>query len=164
MYTNTMSSRKRTSRKKIPESLRINAIANENGITEWKRHGKIKHQANELHELTNRIRKNTSRAIEKYMKLNINTIGELILATDDTCKGRGFTSLHILMRNLGTLTKEIETKEQITRDNYITWHLKCLDKYLTTIKKIHPNLIEQIIKIKNHDGRTPLFILFQQLL
>eukprot|EP00943_MAST-04B_sp_MAST-4B-sp1_P007422 g7422.t1 len=152
----------RPKRKNIPTQLRINAVADECGITKWKTNGKMKHQANELHELTNRIRKNTSRAIEKFIKINANIIETLAVATDDTSKGRGFTSLHILMRNLGTLTKEIETKENITEKNYISWHLKCLETYLVALQSVNPNLMTKIIKIKNHDGRTPLYILFQQ--
>ena len=54
----------------VPESLRVDAVASEAGIIEWKRHGKVKHERNELHELASRIRKNTGRAIEKFIKLN----------------------------------------------------------------------------------------------
>ncbi len=152
----------RPKRKNMPTQLRINAVADECGMTKWKINGKVKHQANELHELTNRVRKNTSRAIEKFMKINANIIETIVVATDDTSKGRGFTSLHILMRNLGTLTKEIEIKESVTEENYISWHLKCLETYLFALQRVNPNLITKIIKIKNHDGRTPLYILFQQ--
>ena len=140
----------------VPESLRVDAVASEAGIIEWKRHGKVKHERNELHELASRIRKNTGRAIEKFIKLNPPA---MVLATDDTSKGRGFSSLHILMRSLGVWSEEMEVVENVRKANYVKWHLEAMEKYLTTINK---STCDQLMSTKNHDGRTPLFILLQQ--
>ena len=140
----------------VPTSLQVNAVASEAGILEWRQQGKLKHERNELHELASRIRKNTGRAIEKFIKLKPLA---MVLATDDTSKGRGFSSLHILMRSLGLWSEGLETVEKVNKTNYVKWHLEAMEKYLITIDK---SAREQLMNTKNHDGRTPLFILLQQ--
>ena len=73
----------------LPESLRIDAVASEAGILEWKIRGKLKHERNEF-ELASRIRKNTGQVY------NVKSASDGI-SYDDTSKGRGFSSLHILI-------------------------------------------------------------------
>ena len=83
----------------------------------------------------------------------------MVLATDDTTKGRGFSGLHILMRSLGVWSEEMKVVENVKKANYVKWHLEAMEKYINTINK---SAREQLMSTKNHDGRTPLFILLQQ--
>ena len=134
-------------KEKMPKNLLIGAIEKETGLGEWKRKGKYLCHHNNLHELCSHPRKKTAAAIKSFLKKS----PHLGLARDETAKGRGMTPMHLLC--LATFNKKIVQEEKI----FTEWHLNCFRTYLEALK----SSAAKLMNTPSHDGRTPLFILFQ---
>ena len=137
-------------KKKLPEALQIGAVERESGLGMWKKEERYQCMRNDLHELCKQPRKKTALAIKAF----IQKYPKLALARDESSAGRGMTAMHILC-SMSSLNQSKEGSKE--RQTYLKCHVDSLKAYLSTI----PSVGREAMQIHNHDGRTPLFVLFQ---